>query len=75
MKKPHKIMINNHIRQLWLSIIMDLSDQELSVALEEFERTRVHVSDLFLLFHENRLDQTITCAAVESGAMRFAVFV
>ena len=44
---------------------MDLSDQELSVALEEFERTMVHVSDLSLSLLENRLDQTITCAAVE----------
>jgi len=29
--------------------IMDLSDQELCVALEEFERTMFDVSDLFIL--------------------------
>ena len=45
--------------------IMDLSDQELSIALEEFERTMVEVSDLFL----SLLNRTIICAAVESGAM------
>ena len=56
-------------------LTMDLSDQEPSVALEEFERTTPRVSDLFLSLHENRLDQTITCSAVELGAMRFAVFV
>ena len=45
--------------------IMDLSDQELIIALEEFERTMVDVSDLFL----SLLNRTIICAAVESGAM------
>ena len=55
--------------------IMDLSDQELSIALEEFERTMVDVSELFLPQLENRLDRTIICAAVESGAMRFAMFI
>ena len=34
---------------------MDLSDQELCIALEEFERTIVDVSDLFLSLLENRL--------------------
>jgi len=34
---------------------MDLSDQELCVALEEFERTMVNVSDLFMSLMENRL--------------------
>ena len=55
--------------------IMKLSDQELSIALEEFERTMVDVSELFLPLLENRLDRTTICAAVESGVMRFAVFV
>ena len=55
--------------------IMDLSDQELSIALEEFESTMVDVSELFLPQLENRLDRTIICAAVESGAMRFAMFI
>ena len=54
---------------------MDLSDQELSIALEEFERTMVDVSKLFLPQLENRLDWTIICAAVESGAMRCAMFI
>ena len=56
-------------------VIMDLSDQELSIALEEFERTMVDVSELFLPQLENRLDRPIICAAVESGAMRFAMFI
>ena len=51
--------------------IMDLSDQELNIALEEFERTMFDVSKLFLPQLENRLDRTIICRAVESGAMRF----
>ena len=55
--------------------IMKLSNQELSIALEEFERTMVDVSELFLPLLENRLDRTTICAAVESGAMRFAMFV
>ena len=55
--------------------IMKLSDQELSIALEEFERTMVDVSELFLPLLENRLDRTTICAAVESGAMPFAMFV
>ena len=54
---------------------MDLSDQELSIALEEFERTMFDVSELFLPQLENRLDRTVICAAVESGAMRFAMFI
>ena len=49
--------------------IMKLSDQEFSIALEEFERTMVDVSELFLPQLENRLNRTIICAAVESGAM------
>ena len=36
--------------------IMKLSDQELSIALEEFERTMVDISELFLPLLENRLD-------------------
>ena len=55
--------------------IMDQSDQELSIALEEFERTMLDVSELFLPQLENCLDRTIICAAVESGAMRFAMFI
>ena len=55
--------------------IMKLSDQELSIALEEFERTVIDVSELFLPLLENRLDQTTICAAVESGVLRFAMFV
>ena len=55
--------------------IMKLSDQELSIALEEFERTMVDVSELFLPLLENRLDRTTICVVVESGAMRFAMFV
>ena len=55
--------------------IMKLSDQELSIALKEFETTMVEVSEIFLPLLENRLDRTIICAAVESGAMRFAMFV
>ena len=54
---------------------MGLSDQELSIALEKFETTMVDVSELFLPLLENRLDRTIICADVESGAMRFAMFV
>ncbi len=54
---------------------MELSDQELSIALKEFETTMVDVSELFLPLLENRLDRTIICAAVESEAMRFAMFV
>ena len=54
--------------------IMDLSDQELNVALEEFEKTMVDVSDLFLSLLENRLDRAIICAGSELGAMQFAVF-
>ena len=53
--------------------IMDLNDQELSIVLEEFERTMVDVSELFLPQLENRLDRAIIGAAVESGAMRFAM--
>ena len=37
---------------------MALSDQELSIALKEFETTMVDVSEL---------DRTIICVAVESG--------
>ena len=37
---------------------MELSDQELSIALKEFETTMVDVSEL---------DRTIICTAVESG--------
>ena len=55
--------------------IMDLSDKELSIALEEFERTMVDVCELFLPQLENRLDWSIICVAVESGAMRFAMFI
>ena len=55
--------------------IMELSDRELSIALEEFESTMVDVSELFLPLLENRLDRTIICAADESGAMQFAMFV
>ena len=63
-----------HTRILVLAI-MKLSDQELSIALGEFERTMVDVSELFLPLLESRLDRTTICAAVESGAMRFAMFV
>ena len=52
-------------RLILVLAIMDLSDQELIIALEEFERTMVDVSDLFL----SPLNRTIICAAVESGAM------
>ena len=38
--------------------IMDVSDQELSIALEEYERTMFDVSELFLPQLENRLDRT-----------------
>ena len=55
--------------------IMGLSDQELSITLEKFETTMVDVSELFLPLLENHLDRTIICADVESGAMRFAMFV
>ena len=37
-----------------LAAIMDLSDQELCIALKEFKRTMVDVSDLFLSLLENR---------------------
>ena len=40
--------------------IRKLSDQELSIALEEFERSMVDVSELFLPLLENRLDRTTT---------------
>ena len=53
---------------------MDLSDQELSIALEEFERTMADVSDLFLSLLKNCLDPTIICVAVELVAMRYAEF-
>ena len=56
--------LDTRFRILVLAII-DLSDQELSIALEEFERTMVDVSDLFL----SLLNRTIICAAVESGAI------
>ena len=46
---------------------MELSDQELSIALKEFETPMADVSELFLPVLENRLDRTIICAAVESG--------
>ena len=36
--------------------IMKLNDQELSIALEEFETTMVDVSELFLPLLEKRLD-------------------
>ena len=39
--------------------IMKLNDQELSIALEEFERSMVDVSELFLPLLENRLDQEL----------------
>ena len=52
--------------------IMDLSDQELCVALEEFERNMVDVSDLFLSLLENRLDQAIICAAAELERCRIS---
>ena len=39
--------------------IMKLNDQELSIALEEFERSMVDVSELFLPLLENRLDQKL----------------
>ena len=55
--------------------IMELSAEELSIALEKFESTMVDVSELFLPLLENRLDRTIICAADESEAMRFAMFV
>ena len=47
---------------------MELTDRELCDALEEFERTMVDVSELFLSILQNHLDRTIVCAAVESGA-------
>ena len=47
---------------------MELTDRELCDALEEFERTMVDVSELFLSLLQNHLDRTIICAAVESGA-------
>ena len=49
--------------------VSELSDQELSIALEEFEATMVDVSELFLPLLQNRLDRTIICTAVESGAV------
>ena len=55
--------------------MMDLSNQELSIALEEFERSMVDVSEVFLPQSENRLHRTIICAAVESGAMRFTMLI
>ena len=55
--------------------IVDLNDQELGIALEEFEWTMVDVIELFLSLLENRLDRTIICAAIKLGAVRYAVFV
>ena len=57
-------------KQSFLSCLggMELTDRELCDALEEFERTMVDVSELFLPLLENHLDRTIICAAVESGA-------
>ena len=54
---------------------MALTDRELCDALEEFERTMVDVSELFLSLLQNHLDRTIICVAFESGPMRFAIFV
>ena len=51
--------------------IMDLSDQQPSIALDEFERTLADASELFLSLLENYLDRTIICVAFELGAMRF----
>ena len=65
----------NTLFRILVLAIMGLSDQELSIALEKFETTMVDVSELFLPLLENRLDRTIICADVESGAMRFAMFV
>ena len=48
---------------------MGLSDQELSIALEELETTMGDISGLFLPLLQNRLDRTIICTAVKSGAM------
>ena len=39
--------------------IMKLNDQELNIALEEFERSMVDASELFLPQLENRLDQEL----------------
>ena len=47
--------LDTHLLILVLAITV-LSDQELCVALKEFERTMVGVSDLFLSLLENRLD-------------------
>ena len=65
----------NTLFRILVWAIMELIDQELSIALEEFETTMVDVSELFLPLLENRLDRTTICAAVESGVMRFAMFV
>ena len=65
----------NTLFRILVLAIMGLSDQELSITLEKFETTMVDVSELFLPLLENRLDRTIICADVESGAMRFAMFV
>ena len=72
----HAVIIHiGHTFRILVLAIMKLSDQDLNIALEEFERTMVDVSELFLPLLENRLDRTTICAAVESGVMRFAMFV
>ena len=64
-----------HTFRILVLAIMDLNDQELSIPLEEYERTMFDISELFLPQLENRLDRTIICAAVESRAMRFSMFI
>ena len=47
---------------------VELTDGELCDALEEFERTMVDVSELFLWLLQNHFNRTIIFAAVESRA-------
>ena len=46
----------NTLFRILVWAIMELSDEELSIALEGFETTMVDVSELFLALLENRLD-------------------
>ena len=48
---------------------MELSDQELSIALKEFETPMADVSELFLPVLENRLDRTIAPKSLTNSSL------
>ena len=49
--------------------IMELSDQELSIALKEFETPMADVSELFLPVLENRLDRSIAPKSLTNSSL------